>query len=190
MQKPCSVIDCHRDAACKGMCYIHHSRWKRHGDPLFLSRKPPTFDHPETCSVEGCNRTHYGRGFCNLHWRRWRKYGDPEKRLRAPAGSGSINAFGYRVRWRKGKLCQEHRLVWESIHGPIPSGYHIHHLNGDRLDNRVENLEIMSASAHGKLHSPSPYANERCIECGTPAVARDRCKRCYHRWWYHNLKKK
>ena len=190
MQKRCSVTSCTRDAACEGRCSLHHARWKRHGDPLFLARKAPTHDRPTTCTVDGCQRTHYGRGFCPPHYKRWRKYGDPEKRVRAPSGSGYINGLGYRVRWKNKKLCYEHRLVWEAIHGPIPSGVHVHHLNGDRSDNRIENLELISASEHGKLHSPTPYANDQCVECGTPAVARDRCRRCYHRWWYHNVRKK
>ena len=142
----------------------------------------------QVCSLSECDRLHYGHGYCQLHWQRWRRNGDPRKLVRAPAGSGSVSTQGYRVRWRDKKLCLEHRLVWEAIHGPIPEAHSIHHLNGDRLDNRIENLELLSASEHGKLHSPSPYANENCVECGTPAIARDFCKRHYHRWYRKHRK--
>ena len=39
---------------------------------------------------------------------------------------------------------QEHVLVWEEEHGPIPEGFIIHHLNGIKDDNRLENFCCMS----------------------------------------------
>lgn len=29
---------------------------------------------------------------------------------------------------------------------------HVHHRNGDPLDNRIENLEVMDKRAHARLH--------------------------------------
>jgi hypothetical protein len=45
-----------------------------------------------------------------------------------------------------------HHYIWEKNYGRIPEGMVIHHINGDRLDNRIENLQMMSNSAHIKLH--------------------------------------
>ena len=42
------------------------------------------------------------------------------------------------------KLIYVHRKVWEEHHGPIPSGMHIHHINGIKDDNRIENLELVT----------------------------------------------
>jgi HNH endonuclease/NUMOD3 motif len=45
-----------------------------------------------------------------------------------------------------------HRLIWEEAYGPIPDGYVVHHINGDRLDNRLENLECLSNAEHTSHH--------------------------------------
>jgi len=47
----------------------------------------------------------------------------------------------------------EHRYVYQEQIGPIPAGYIIHHLNGLKGDNRIENLKAMPRSTHtGKEH--------------------------------------
>lgn len=45
-----------------------------------------------------------------------------------------------------------HRYVWEKEVGTIPKGCHIHHVNGNKADNRIENLAIMTASGHERMH--------------------------------------
>ena len=37
-----------------------------------------------------------------------------------------------------------HRFVWEAVHGPIPEGMQINHINGVKTDNRLENLECVT----------------------------------------------
>lgn len=39
-----------------------------------------------------------------------------------------------------------HRLIAETFLGPIPDGYQVNHKNGIRHDNRLENLEVVTAS--------------------------------------------
>ena len=43
-----------------------------------------------------------------------------------------------------GKLYLCHRLVWEAVHGPVPEGYEINHINGIKNDNRLANLELVT----------------------------------------------
>lgn len=45
-----------------------------------------------------------------------------------------------------------HRWVWIKTHGIIPKGYHIHHKNEDKSDNRIENLELIERSRHLSHH--------------------------------------
>jgi hypothetical protein len=42
-----------------------------------------------------------------------------------------------------GKPTPLHRIIWEMEVGPIPAGYHIDHIDGDKLNNRVENLRCV-----------------------------------------------
>jgi len=50
----------------------------------------------------------------------------------------------------KGK--HQHKLIWIKHNGPIPLGYCIHHINGDKKDNRIDNLECLSRKEHGLRH--------------------------------------
>jgi len=43
----------------------------------------------------------------------------------------------------KGKQYLQHRIVWEQHHGRVLHPFeNIHHINGIRDDNRIENLEL------------------------------------------------
>ena len=52
------------------------------------------------------------------------------------------------------KRTQMHRYVYEKEIGKIPNNFDIHHRNGKKYDNRIENLECLSKSDHTKLYSP------------------------------------
>lgn len=48
-----------------------------------------------------------------------------------------------------------HVYVWEKHNGPVPSGYHIHHIDGDTNNNEIENLLMMLQEEHLKMHRAS-----------------------------------
>jgi len=46
----------------------------------------------------------------------------------------------------------EHILIWEQAHGKLlPKGWIVHHLNGQRDDNRPENLVAFTNAKHSRL---------------------------------------
>lgn len=45
-----------------------------------------------------------------------------------------------------------HEEIWESVHGPIPPGYHVHHQDFDSLNNDPSNLVCVEEHEHQLLH--------------------------------------
>jgi len=63
-----------------------------------------------------------------------------------------ISSNGYIMFGKKSFL---HRQVWESVFGPIPPGFDIHHKDGNKLNNSIENLESLPHFEHLSLHMKS-----------------------------------
>lgn len=64
-----------------------------------------------------------------------------------------------------------HRRVWEHFNGPIPEGFHVHHKDGDRTNNKLSNLELLQEHKHLSLHSSTPEAKanaKRAIDIARP----------------------
>ena len=71
-----------------------------------------------------------------------------------PVGSIYLTAQGryeikiaHPAKWKK--LA---RHVWESNHGEIPDGMLIHHIDGNCLNDKIENLELMTRAEHLMVH--------------------------------------
>lgn len=69
------------------------------------------------------------------------------------------NARKYKGYWRissskegnMGKLL--HRLIYEKEHDcTIPEGYVIHHIDGNKTNNDISNLEMLKAGEHNRMH--------------------------------------
>ena len=145
----CTVDGCDRKRRTKLYCPTHNARFRKYGDPLGLATKKN-----RTCEVADCNKKHVAKGMCSMHYRRNFLYGDvdakpgrtrSENRLEvSPGGYTKVyepehpnaNGDGYVL---------EHRKIMSDIIGrPLLDSEQVHHKNGDRQDNRPENLELWS----------------------------------------------
>lgn len=66
----------------------------------------------------------------------------------------------------------QHREVMENYIGRrLEALEHVHHINGDRRDNRLKNLEVIAAEEHARLHHVDPeWVDFICLECGLPST--------------------
>lgn len=72
-----------------------------------------------------------------------------------------------RVYYFSRKVGYLHRFLWSEAHGPIPEGHDIHHVNGDSLDNRVENLTPVPRREHrGAAERNRTIRSYVCDNCG------------------------
>ena len=46
------------------------------------------------------------------------------------------------------------RFIWETEHGPIPPGMGIHHKDGNTLNDKISNLELVTKAMHLNIHMP------------------------------------
>lgn len=79
----------------------------------------------------------------------------------AQGKSRKLEKIGYVYVMIDGKCVYEHRYVMEKYLGrKLSRSEHVHHINHDKTDNRIENLEVLAGKDHHKRHMTSEKAKE------------------------------
>jgi len=150
----CKVDSCQNAFKAKGFCSKHYLKFKKYGDPLAGRGSGRAVEY-EVCTVitqdkRQCKKPHTAKGMCQMHYRRVKLYNNPFTRERGHKGKRKyykfVAAMGHPNSDTKGWIA-EHRLVMsEHLGRPLLPNENVHHINGDRFDNRLENLELWSKS--------------------------------------------
>ena len=90
----------------------------------------------------------------------------------------SEKTYYKKITHKNGKQQDFHRYLYEQHLGRKLTRYEVvHHINGDITDNRIENLQLMTLSEHGKLHQTGKtYSAETRKKLSEHASKQDRWK--------------
>jgi len=148
----CKVKNCIRESIVYNFCRAHYERFKKGKNlntPIKITIGKRKY---KKCTIINCNRTHRGHGYCQAHLHRFKKGLNLYTPIRE-FGKGTINPCGYKILFINGHSIPEHRLIMEKhLKRKLKKSELVHHINGNRLDNNIKNLQLFTKGEHISYH--------------------------------------
>lgn len=144
-RRSCSFLGCEQTAYAKDLCVSHRKQQLRGHDLT-----PITRGIYAECTVEGCNRKVASRGHCQTH----AKYRNAGKELKpivkdyayryahSPSGYVTLYLPDHPNAGKNGMVLEHVKVMSDILGRSLIKGENVHHRNGQRDDNRPENLEL------------------------------------------------
>lgn len=139
--------ECDRNAYAKTYCRPHYVRLKRYGDPLGLSEW-----------AKG-NRDSYEK------WRAIKR--QPGRRVASGGGYVYIYVPDSPMANGRGQVFEHRHVMAQHLGRALLPAETVHHVNGDRADNRIENLELWA----GESAQPSGQRPRDLVEWARKVLA-------------------